>query len=89
METSIILSNFGFETYLIADVSICSRRATSLKKMEESALHHFRDARKGTRQAHSEADRGPSNPQEISSQRVYFEGFRSPVFGHGACQDSF
>ena len=65
METVIILANFEFETYLNEDLSISSRRATSLEKMEESALHHVRDGRGGTGQARSEADIGGSNPQEI------------------------
>ena len=65
METVIILANFEFETYLNEDLSISSRRATSLEKMEESALHHVRDGRGGTGQAYSEADKGRTNPQEI------------------------
>ena len=65
METLIILSNSGLKTYLNGHVSICSRRATSFKKMEESALHHVRDGRGGTGQAYSEADKGRANPQEI------------------------
>ena len=38
----VILSNSGLKTYLNGHVSICSRRATSFKKMKESALHHWR-----------------------------------------------
>ena len=41
METFIILTNLELETYLNEDLSIFSQRATSLEKMEESALHHF------------------------------------------------
>ena len=49
------------QTYVNGHVSIRSRRATSFKKMKESALHHVRDGRRGTRQARSEADRDPSS----------------------------
>ena len=89
METLIILTNSRLETHLNEDCSISSRRATSLQKMEESALHHVRDGRGGTGQAHSEADKGRTNPQEICSRWIYLGGFRSPAFGHGACQVSF
>ena len=65
METFSILTNLRLETYLNADFSISSRRATSLEKIEESALHHVRDGRGGTGQAYSEADKGRTNLQEI------------------------
>ena len=39
METLIILSDSGLKTCLNGHVLICSRTATSFKKVEESALH--------------------------------------------------
>ena len=65
MEIFIILTNLELETYLNEDFSICLRRATSLERMENSALHHVSDGRGGTGQARSEADIGGINTQKI------------------------